>query len=98
MKAFLFQLMGNFAAGLADGVKLRNPPQQISVVAQLLVPPHRTNQLMLANEAAAPVQREVYTFTLTLNVHDRALNQVSNDHLPIHGRCLRRIPQGGQIR
>ena len=98
MEAFLVQLLGNLAAGSADAVKLRNPPQQVFVVAQLLVPAHWTNQLVLTDKAAAPVHGHVYTFTFPLNVDYHSFDQVSNDGLPIHGRCLWVMPKGRQIR
>ena len=92
------QLLGNLRPGLIPAPQLFNTSHQFLVPAELFVASHRTNDFVLTDKAAAPMNCDIDTLALTLDIHNDSVNKMANDYLTVRGGCARCVPQSRYIR
>ncbi len=74
----------------------RHTPQY-AITTQLFVARDRTNQRVLTDKAAAPVNGDIDMFTLALHIHNHTVNEMADNGLTISSGGAGCIPQNRQV-
>ena len=75
----------------------RDPVHELVEVAELLVGPDRTHDLVLAGEATLPMNRDVHIFAIVLHMNDDFFHQVPDDLLAILVGRAGGVPERGEV-
>src|SRR5581483_7504344 len=82
-EALRIQAVGNLATRFSLAAQVRQALLQAFIVPQLVVVGDRPANLVVADEAPGPMDRHGDALCLPFDVYHDALNQASDDRLPI---------------
>ena len=85
-EALLVQQLGNLNGRPPRTAELNNALLERFIVVELLIFRYGTENLVLADEAALPVDRHIDDFRLPLGLDDHSFNEMPDDRFPISGR------------
>ena len=89
--------VGNFACGIAFIAQRSDPVHELVEVAELLVGPDGTDDLVPAGEATMPVDRDTHIFAVAFDVNDDLVHQMLDDFFAIPVGGTWGVPERGEV-
>ena len=89
--------VGDLGRSVAFVAKRRDPVHELVEVAELLVGPDGTNDLVTAGETTLPVDRDANLFAVACDVNDDLVPQMPDDLLAIPMGRAGGMPERGEV-